>query len=218
MTTLTQRMADGKTLLWLPELNIGHVPTVLGDGSEDLYDDRYWANYEQRAATDMGRALTQARCDLVERHLDSKLDLICDVGIGVGQFIEAMRERDFIANGFDVNPRGVEWLRDRAAFSDPAVDDVQVLTYWDVLEHIPEPEEYLLRPAVRWVFISIPIFASANSVVGSRHFKPGEHLWYFTDRGLVGFMERLGYAIRDRNSMESDLGREDILSYAFQRV
>ncbi len=53
---------------------------------------------------------------------------------------------------------------------------------------------------------------------GSRHFRRDEHYWYFTDAGLCVWMDRHGFQLRERDNIETLLGREDISSYAFERV
>ena len=60
-------------------------------------------------------------------------------------------------------------------------------------------------------------FVSSAHALASKHFKPNEHLWYFTDRGIKRFMFEHGFGFFGQNELETDAGREGIGSYAFKR-
>lgn len=174
------------------------------------YDRDYWAEYLGRDVSEMGQKLTEARVKMVERHFDGP---VVDIGIGGGRFVSEKQG----AYGYDINEQAVQWLKAANKFRDPYANMVEAITCWDSLEHIPEPHK-LLNCVKEWLFVSIPIFESAEHCLGSRHYKPGEHLWYFTDAGFVGWCEAQGFELIDCNMCESDLGRDGIYSYAFKRV
>ena len=90
------------------------------------------------------------------------------------------------------------------------------MTFWDSLEHIPDPEA-ALKNVGDWAFVSMPIYKDQADCLKSKHFKPGEHIWFFTDWGFIDWMDRQGFEMMERNDIESKLGREGILSYAFRR-
>lgn len=159
----------------------------------------------------MGRQLTAARWSMVLAHAP-EADEYVDFGIGGGAF---MREVD-CCRGFDVNPEAVEYLSDCGRLHNPE-EDCEVATFWDSLEHMPDPGA-VIDKVRRWAFISLPIFADADSVTRSKHYKPGEHLWYFSQTGLVRWMHEKGFECREINRMESELGREGIASFAFRRA
>lgn len=176
------------------------------------YAGPYWDNYRALDATPMGEALTAARVALVQRHavgLDPAR--IVDVGIGGGRFVEEMG-----CMGCDINLEAVAWLGSRYSYLDPFRHEVDALTFWDSLEHIPDPAAIVAR-AQRWVFVSMPIYPSMAGVLDSPHYKPGEHLWYWTQRGLVDWFARLGFVLRESNAAETALGRRGIISFAFER-
>ena len=85
-----------------------------------------------------------------------------------------------------------------------------------MLEHLEDPTKILERVS-DWVFISIPIFTGPEDARNSKHYKPGEHIWYFTEKGLILFMKMQGFGFIDSNRMEEDIGREGIGSYVFKR-
>lgn len=199
-----------KTLSWWPDLGIGYYPAV----QPIQYDGAYWDEYRKRADTDVGRELTRCRVELVNRHLG---DGPCiDIGIGSGQFVEARAGATY---GYDVNPKAIKWLKNRSGWRDPYSfeDSVQNITCFDSLEHIEAPERLVAR--VRgFCIVSIPIFTGPEHILRSKHFKPNEHLWYFTEQGLERWFCTMGFRLVAKNRMEEAVGREDIGSFVFERV
>ncbi len=195
----------GTELVWIPSRGIGWLTVT-----EAPYDAAYFQRYEEYAGTPMGAALTDARGALVRRWAPNAR--ICDVGIGCGAFVAEMG-----CVGFDVNPAGVTWLKNRRAWYDPWKQPVDALTFWDVLEHIPNPAP-LLSNAREWVFCSIPIVPGDGPPTKDwKHIRPTEHCLYFTRNGLIGFMREHGFECVEHNTEESLIGREDIHSFAFRR-
>ena len=68
-----------------------------------------------------------------------------------------------------------------------------------------------------WLFMSLPVFNDVDHVLRSKHFKPDEHFWYFTRDGLVAAMLMCGFKLVAESDVESELGREDIGTFAFRR-
>jgi len=94
---------------------------------------------------------------------------------------------------------------------------MQAISLWDVLEHIHDFRS-LLASVRSWVFVSVPIFADRDYVLRSKHFRPQEHVWYFTARGLIDVMRALGFECIEQSDVESRIGREDIGTFAFRRT
>lgn len=215
MNPFERRALDGLT--WWPERGMGYFPVR----SNGVYDLAYFQKYQAYAATAQGRAITRARAELVIRHLGWEAWLL-DVGIGCGAFLEHMRKpQDSHAFGFDVNPAGVNWLMDKGWWSLPDENrggwdrSWQAMTFWDSLEHIPEPTETLLH--TEWAFMTLPIFTGPDHVLHSKHFRRNEHYWYFTRRGLVDWMASQGFTCIEHNTMEQLLEREDVDTFVFRR-
>lgn len=205
MTSFSNELHNG--LVWLPELGMGRYPVP----AARPYDAQYFAKYRQMAETSMGLQLTTARLLLVGRHYLGK---VLDVGIGSGQFVECRPD----TWGYDVNPEGVAWLQARKRWTDLYAGDATfpALTFWDSLEHIDEPEAAVAK-AGQWVFVSLPVFRSAEHILKSRHYRKDEHIWYWTHEGLLKWFEAQGFACAEHNTIESALGRDGISSYAFRR-
>lgn len=175
------------------------------------YAGGYWSEYVNRDASQMGEALTAARVALVDEF--GPFDGVCDIGIGGGRFVT-----DSGASGFDVNPDAVAWLRSVHRYRNPYVGYcIDALTFWDSLEHIPDPAAIVARAGYR-VYVSMPIYADLAGVLASPHYKPGEHLWYWTRPGLELWFERQGFRLLHADDRETQLGRRGIMSFVFQRV
>jgi hypothetical protein len=84
MKSFYQELESG--LVFLPELGIGRYPVP----ASRPYDEQYFAKYQQLADTETGRALTQSRIELVERHFHGP---VLDVGIGAVSSSLPDRER-----------------------------------------------------------------------------------------------------------------------------
>jgi len=191
-------------LLWAPELGLGYHSMPPQD-----YNHDYFAKYIEMDESPMGAALTRIRIAMVQRHHDGG-DLV-DIGIGGGRFC-----REANVYGFDVNPAAVQWLHDNKRYRNPYQQPVESITCWDSLEHIQHPEA-LLACVRKWVFVSLPIFQNEKDCLGSKHYKPGEHIWYFTHAGFIAWAERQGFEMVEFNSLETKEGRESINSYALSR-
>ncbi|MBG7462420.1 methyltransferase domain-containing protein [Pseudomonas aeruginosa] len=201
---MTASLPHGLTdcLLWSEELGMGFHPRSPMD-----YSGPYFEKYQALDATPMGAALTAARVDMVQRHFDGE---VLDVGIGGGRFVIESGGK-----GFDVNEEAVQWLKSRNAYADP-YKGVAAITCWDSLEHVPDPEA-LVRSVGEWVFVSMPVYKDQADCLKSKHFKPGEHLHYWSVRGLIGWFAKMNFGCVEINERESDLGREGITSFAFRR-
>lgn len=193
-------------VVWLPERGMGKLRV-----REAPYDVSYWDKYVGYAATEMGRKITAARVELVNRYTEQK---VVDVGIGCGAFIAARKW----TWGYDVNPEGVRWLQDNDLWCDPYKSPSWSISLWDVLEHIPDPAALLDR-VNDFVFVSVPIVPGDGPPPPDwKHLRRDEHIWYWTDAGFVAWMGRHGFDLIEHNRMEEALGREDIGTYVFRRT
>lgn len=193
------------SLIWCPEKQMGFHPR-----EPISYQHDYWEKYLGYDNSPMGEALTAARKELVDFYHSGD---IVDIGIGGGKFVSSMGARGF---GFDVNTDAINWLMANNRFCDPYASNVDAISCWDSLEHIPCPEA-LINQVNKYVFVSLPIFNNPNTITESKHYRPGEHIWYWSDWGFINWFARLGFVLVEKNNMETELGREAISTYVFRR-
>ncbi len=203
-STSTKTSLRSGCLEWFDDLGYGKHSAPPID-----YNDGYFDNYLALDKTKMGVDLTAARVDFVTKYSRHKP---IDIGIGGGIFCKEMN-----CNGFDISTESVRWLIDNNKYIDPYSARVESITCWDSLEHIPDIGA-LLSQVKQWVFCSIPIFENEAHCLKSKHYKPGEHIWYFTHEGLERFMIGHGFKLYEYNNKEVVLGREGVRTYAFNRA
>jgi hypothetical protein len=203
-------LVDGGSLKWWSSFGIGYLDTP----ALVPYDKEYWDKYLSYRGNGIGEALTAGRVGLTRKVLEvfayAAADVI-DIGIGSGEFVEAMK-----CWGSDINEHALAWLSEKGRDRDPLKEPLPVLTFWDVLEHIPDPVPLLETASI--VLTSLPIYADVYECLLSKHLRPGEHVWHFTDAGIKKFMELAGFCDIYTDDFETRAGREGIVSYVFAKV
>lgn len=195
----------------------------MGRGRID-YDGAYFDHYRSLAGSAIERALNSGRTSGLAHHAPDWDDertrrkaKVLDVGIGNGSFIDAARACGFEAKGLDVNPVALDWLRERDLLAE-SVRGFDVVTFWDSLEHMEAPEKTLRRiDRGALVLVAVPLVEDLRQVRASKHFKPGEHLYYWTAEGFVAWMALYGFRLLERSEHEVEAGRESIGAFAFRR-
>jgi hypothetical protein len=195
-------------LVWIEEAGVGYFEC----DTEGVYTSDYFDRYAEQAETPIGAAIMDARVYLCSRF---GVQQLLDVGIGSGAFLDAWWKVGGGGFGDDVNPAGVAWLDGRGKRRRLAAGH-DVVTFWDVLEHIRRPEEALAH-VKQMAFVSLPIFRDAAHVLQSKHFRPTEHYWYFTRSGFIAFAESCGFRVVYAGADETLLGREDIETFVLER-
>lgn len=174
------------------------------------YDEAYYAKCASYEGQEIANKINAGRVALVDKHFGGKA---VDVGIGSGEFIRS-RPNTY---GHDVNPAGMEWLKRNDLWVDK-ITGFGGVTFWDVIEHIPTPEDYFKQIGLHcWVFCSVPIVYALGGIRLSKHYRPSEHLYYWTADGFVEWMERHGFSSVEMADFEIEAGRESIYSFAFKR-
>lgn len=180
------------------------------------YDGGYLAKVDAYDGTEIGRAVNAGRCAMLARHLPPKATLL-DVGAGSGAFVRAARAAGFVASGWEVIPDAVARLLEAGAYADdPHVFDA--VTLWDTIEHMDDPELRLCQ--VRkgaFLFASVPVFDDLRKIRESKHYRPNEHLYYWTTKGFIDWMAMYGFRLLEQSGHEIEAGRETIGAFAFRR-
>lgn len=179
----------------------------------EVYNSDYHRKYVGYMKTKLGHDLNVFRAAFTEKFWSGEL---VDVGSAAGHFM--ILRGLWRTKGCDINPDSADWLLRNGVYRGPFEGDgVDALSFFDTLEHLEMPS-LMLQKAKRFVFVSIPIFKGADHVLSSRHFRPDEHFWYFTEAGLISYMQHQGFSLVGISNGERLLGREDIGTFAFQRT
>jgi SAM-dependent methyltransferase len=169
---------------------------------EGVVDPLYMAERENRIRT--FRKVVRALGPAAGRGL-------LDVGAYCGYFLEVAREAGYRAEGLELS----RWAADHARASGFVVhgeplrerarsgERYDVLTMWDVLEHLPDPREEveaarrLLRPGGQLHLSTIDTGSLVARLLGARWpWLMDMHLVYFDRSTLTALLEESGFRVR----------------------
>jgi len=151
---------------------------------------------------------------------------LLDVGCGTGGFLSFAASKGFIPFGFDASKAQVEYTQKQypnARFANTFAEyskkmgeselKYDVITLWDVLEHIRNPSEFLknasefIKPE-GYLFVSVPnggaIYWKIKiySLFGKRpELIPWEHVFYYSTRSLKMSLEKAGFSVKKIGSV-----------------
>jgi hypothetical protein len=136
-----------------------------------------------------------------------------DVGAGGGHFVEGMRRRNVMADGYErsrasrdfaVEAFGVT-LRHGDFLSDPP-ERRDLVTMWGLLEYLPDPRRFLerarqwLNPADGLLIVEVPRLDCLGTAIQreaptsvARHMDPTSHMNAFTDASLATALVETGF-------------------------
>lgn len=176
------------------------------------YDEDYWNKCAGYEGQEIAEKINAGRIALVDRHYGS--GPLVDIGIGSGEFIRKRR----YTFGVDVNPIAQKWLFANGYWAFHLAS-YKAFTMFDVIEHLPDPDEYFCKMrSGSYLFTSIPIFRDVACIRESKHYRPNEHLLYFTEDGFVRWMALHKFDLLETTDFETKAGRDSILSFAFKRM
>lgn len=156
------------------------------------YDIEYYYNL-LRIHSATAEYINNVRWDFLQKHLlltKNIVSTILDYGCGVGWFA-ALRPKGLPIKmyTYDVMPVPQTGIPEDAEFD--------VITLWDVLEHIPDFTSLApLLKKTNYVVISLPIKPNDVAWKDYYHLKPGEHLHYYDIELLVELFRRYGFDLK----------------------
>ena len=153
------------------------------------YDTNYMQYY-----TKMDFSMSKLRFDLLSKYV--KFDSVCDFGYGDGAFLKYAHMNGKKCFGHDISnyplPNDVEFVAD--------VKDVEVdvITFFDSIEHIPSPNihEFLGSINTKYVMVSLPWMherMGAEWFKTWKHRKENEHFHHFDSHGLITLVDKAGF-------------------------
>lgn len=192
---------------------LAHFPQQGTDPAHDEFDDRYEADFDDRKAVLCWELLS----GLVETRPGRRL---LDVGCGRGAFLDVARAHGLDTTGLEPSPAAASFAAQRhpviatpVAALTPRVGQFDVITLWDVLEHLADPGAALrsLRSLLSpggFLVILTPMMGSAYDrlAVASHRITGGrarqlvrmcwseDHLTRFQPDGLLSMLVGQGFS------------------------
>ncbi len=199
-----------------PSCGTGVVEPPPGFDPARIYDEGYFSGARRdsypdyRASEPVLRREFQSTVRALVR--EGQTGSLLEIGSAYGVFLEAAREH-FAVAGIELSAAAAGEAAAKGldvkvgALSDAVVRDiepVETIVMLDVIEHLPDPEEAVricrekLKPG-GLLLLTTGDFGSAASRIAGRHWRlmtPGQHLFFFTRRGLAELLLRSGFEIR----------------------
>lgn len=205
------------------------TPRLSGQALLDVYDEGYWKskNPKQRGYADYASESAlylktfEKRMALVARWVPPKARIL-DVGCAAGYFLRVAQRHGHDVHGVELSQAiaveavkalgkervHVGTLDDAVAAMDYRPESFDLVTLWDVIEHIPDPQTVLARirelvaPAGRLLLETQNVRSRWARLLGKRwhHYKHDEHLYHF-DPGTIGrLLEQCGFRVLEIGS------------------
>lgn len=168
-----------------------------------MYDINYYENM-LRMYSSTAKQISTIRWEFIsELHPHTVLDY----GSGVGWF-RAFRPKDVIVDSYDI----AEYPQTKVLRN-----EYDVVCLWDVLEHIPRFSDIRsVLNSSRFVALTLPLLEEGINVRMWKHFKPDEHLHFFTKDVLAALFDYYCFDLIKEGQPECP-PREDIWSFVFKR-
>jgi len=184
---------------------------------QNIFDSSRYDYYKDRvnqAQNEIYNPITTKRYAALLKRLEDfrKSSMLLDVGCGEGQFLNTAKSLGWLAKGLDLSPYAVEICKKFGAdascidFLGPGLEskDYDIVTMFEVLEHLTRPKEYLLKTNAILrkggvLVITTPNFDSITRMLLSNKWSVinAEHLFYFTSASIKRLITGCGFRIID---------------------
>lgn len=185
---------------------------------KDIYEGRY---YNSENSLEMGydnyfdeeeniRKTALKRLKYMERHV--RKGRLLDVGCAFGFFMDTAKKRGWDVCGIDISrlaceharKLGLKVIEGNADIMDLPEDKYDLITLWDVVEHLTRPKEVLIKLRQRLGeegllvlttpdIDSLPARLTDGNWLGFK--SPKEHLWYFSKVTISRLLSEAGFKI-----------------------
>jgi 2-polyprenyl-3-methyl-5-hydroxy-6-metoxy-1,4-benzoquinol methylase len=204
-----------------------YVTPRLHDASliEHVYDEGYWTSTaakergytDYRADAPLYMRTYRRRLPVVRRYFQEP-GRVLDVGCAAGYFLRVMQEEGWDVTGLEPSAeirataqqelgadRVQADLLTEAPFPPGSFDFV---TFWDVIEHIPDFGDALVRarellaPGGKLLVETQNVRSLAARVLGRRwqHYKHAEHIYHFDEATIRAALERAGLRVLENRA------------------
>lgn len=181
---------------------------------KSIYDKSYCLKYQRYAQRAENIPLQQLRLDFIKKHI--KEGRLLDFGCGNGSFLRYV-DGQFENSGFDINPYS-GFLN-----VDVILHDYDIVTFWDSIEHLENPQKIIKGIGPEYIFLSTPSTddIDLSNILSWRHYIPEEHAHFFNIYSIKKLLNSTGYEVIDYNYNESNIrksgGEKNILTVAARR-
>jgi SAM-dependent methyltransferase len=205
------------------------TPRLQGQALLDVYDEGYWKskNPKQRGYADYARESAlylktfRKRLALVSRWLPERARIL-DVGCAAGYFLRVMQQAGHDVHGVELSQAiaveavkalgadrvHIGLLDDAVVAMDYQPRSFDLVTMWDVVEHVPEPQPVLrklrelVKPGGRLLLETQNVASRWARLLGSRwhHYKHDEHLYHFTPDTIRRLLGDCGFRVLEIGS------------------
>lgn len=187
---------------------------------DEVYNEGYWRS---NAAKDRGYTDYSAdqplylktyrrRRSVIRRHFPSP-GRVLDVGCAAGFFLRVMQEEGWDVTGLEpsdaIRPHAEELIGKENVLAgllgqvDLEPGSFDLVTMWDVIEHIPDTVaalhevKRLLKPGGRFLVETQNVDSRAAKVLGKnwQHYKHAEHIYHFNPRTIDRLFREGGFEI-----------------------
>jgi SAM-dependent methyltransferase len=184
------------------------------NATAELYDSAYYSTDNPKGGysnyfldADVNRRTFQRRLRSIEKRLGRRGRLL-DVGAALGDFVLEAQAAGWQAEGVEISSYAAARARGRGAVVHAGLLEqlrlpasrFDVVTLYDTIEHLTDPVatlrevERVLVPGGLLHLVTPNVGGFQARILGSRwyHYKPGEHLYYFSPASLRAAIERAG--------------------------
>ena len=187
-----------------------------------IYDQAYYQGSHRSVGFSDYNGLTGARERMFRRHLRRleryrRPGRVLDVGCATGDFLKAAQRHGWEAVGVDPSPAREHALAAGLPIVGRTIDDADVdtqsidlVTFWDVLEHLQDPVQALRRAAALLVpdgivAATVPNAGSAVAKISGRRWfgykTAGEHLQFFTASTVRRAFQSAGFEVVEHHAV-----------------
>lgn len=227
----TLRFEDGPfAVVECADCQMVYVTPRLCDASliDHVYNESYWSSAaakvhgytDYRADAELYKRTYAKRVRILERHFPGLLNAqgeplrVLDVGCAAGYFLSVMKARGARVTGLEpsdaIRCHAAEELgAENVHGALLAVDDTfepgsfDLVTFWDVIEHIPDPRAALVRarellaPGGKLLVETQNVDSRAAKWLGKKwqHYKHAEHIYHFTPATLGRTLGEAGFRV-----------------------
>jgi hypothetical protein len=175
---------------------------------EGLYGKEYFETYVEHAKTHKSKLICAHRWATTRRFMNGHTKVL-DYGAGAGAFFAyPFVPPGLKLMGLDINPYSPYHLPAGSTVIRDMFQEAQVLTMFDVIEHIRSPRDIIAEVEPEVLVVLTPNVGAVDDpgkIAEWKHYKPGEHLHYYSVPSLSALFEKLGFRVKWYDFHEAEI-------------